>query len=427
MKINNKLNKLNYFYSYSESKSNNLLDAYKNDDDKENQPYEFDIYGVKFVISNDFNPSLVKKCVNQIDELYHYLKNKKLDKVWYGVIYIKPVDFKKINFNTGKAGDVGGNYYYGEDIINIFIDKHSTRINNKAIFLIIHELGHRYWYKILTETQRNAFKSIINIKKEKRFDIFEGKFKNLPIEKDIEVYDSSIISDIENLFSSIDLKIDHIKNILEDAKDGDDRKYGSIAFKINNLVNSIYKEIKELLQNIKDNDISSGIFYKKQPKSRILGNIKDITQKDLGLKPYDIMTPNVRISPDSFYNIPKEEYRLIHPTAEEKIKLIDEKILGLENWKINIKKILQWMYNHLATANYQEKSKPEPVSEYGKSNIEESFAEVFYAYVMNKDMNRDQLDSFKSIINMHETKLSNLNINEIIKLANIFILNIKNK
>lgn len=39
-----------------------------------------------------------------------------------------------------------------------------------------------------------------------------------------------------------------------------------------------------------------------------------------------------------------------------------------------------------------------PVSDYGKSTIEEAFAEVFEHFVNGKDMNRDQLESFRSVL-----------------------------
>ena len=39
-----------------------------------------------------------------------------------------------------------------------------------------------------------------------------------------------------------------------------------------------------------------------------------------------------------------------------------------------------------------------PVSGYGSNNISEAWAEVFSYYVTGKDMNRDQIDSFKAIL-----------------------------
>jgi hypothetical protein len=39
-----------------------------------------------------------------------------------------------------------------------------------------------------------------------------------------------------------------------------------------------------------------------------------------------------------------------------------------------------------------------PVSAYGRNAIEEAFAEVFERFVSGKDMDRDQLESFRSVL-----------------------------
>lgn len=44
-----------------------------------------------------------------------------------------------------------------------------------------------------------------------------------------------------------------------------------------------------------------------------------------------------------------------------------------------------------------------PVSRYGLSNDEEAFAEVFAHYVLERDMNRDQLESFRSVLSAART------------------------
>ena len=45
-----------------------------------------------------------------------------------------------------------------------------------------------------------------------------------------------------------------------------------------------------------------------------------------------------------------------------------------------------------------------PVSDYGRNAIEEAFAEVFERYVSGKDMNRDQLESFRSVLASEDEK-----------------------
>jgi hypothetical protein len=46
------------------------------------------------------------------------------------------------------------------------------------------------------------------------------------------------------------------------------------------------------------------------------------------------------------------------------------------------------------------------VSSYGWSNTDEAWAEVFAHYVLDMDMTRDQVDSFKSVFKMASTPLA---------------------
>jgi hypothetical protein len=39
-----------------------------------------------------------------------------------------------------------------------------------------------------------------------------------------------------------------------------------------------------------------------------------------------------------------------------------------------------------------------PVSNYGKSSIEEAFAEAFLHYVYDRDMDQDQIESFRTVL-----------------------------
>jgi hypothetical protein len=49
-----------------------------------------------------------------------------------------------------------------------------------------------------------------------------------------------------------------------------------------------------------------------------------------------------------------------------------------------------------------------PVSEYGKSNIGEAFAEVFAHYVLGADLTRDQLESFRSVLSSEDDVLARI-------------------
>ena len=67
------------------------------------------------------------------------------------------------------------------------------------------------------------------------------------------------------------------------------------------------------------------------------------------------------------------------------------------------------------TENDEDKFTVIPVSTYGRTNIDEAFAEAFMHYVCNKDMTRDQIDSFKAVLKKAESE-----IDELVKMANNF-------
>lgn len=383
----------------------------------------FSMYGMKVVIQDsNITPETVKAYINQIDKAYQYLKAKKLEKAWYGIIFIQPHDPTLKNKNTGRSGELGGSYHFGRDVISL-----STAFPRNSSRLIIHELGHRYWYKSLTQAQREKFKDIIWMEKEKReeYDRSTKKFEwgNFPIQREIEIRDPSILSDIESLFSNIDSEIDKLKVLGEELKfSKNTSEYQSAASKIGQAYFPVKYKIHPVLKNIKDQGVNSGIFHVDEPKAYFRGNLQETTKQQLGITPYQILNPDVSFAPISFVPIGYfSDYSEDRELSEEyRQQKADQFLTGLEEWRTNIKNMLQWLYSKLATTSFEQESKPKPVSDYGKSNISEAFAEAFCHYVLEKDMSRDQIDSFKSVINMYDTKLSNLSLDKLIKLADLY-------
>ena len=88
-----------------------------------------------------------------------------------------------------------------------------------------------------------------------------------------------------------------------------------------------------------------------------------------------------------------------------------------------------WQPYPQSPATMKEESKVEPVSDYGRKDDAEGFAEVFAEYVLgNQDnLNRDQAESFRAVMNLHKKVISN-KIDNLIKFlrrnyyALIFIL-----
>lgn len=107
-----------------------------------------------------------------------------------------------------------------------------------------------------------------------------------------------------------------------------------------------------------------------------------------------------------------EDIVKIYAPSDSNLPLIVAHELGHRYWYRRMKPEQRARFNALVKTNPSEKvrdlpsgptedgiEKPiSPVSEYGWSNIGEAFAMAFEHYIMGKDMNRDQIESFRSVL-----------------------------
>jgi hypothetical protein len=100
--------------------------------------------------SNPRRP-LPKQYIPHLDRAHKMLQKHGLDFLWYGYLFIRCRSCGGEN-PLGKDFGVGGNYTMSTDEINIFEDPdpHNT-------WLMIHELGHRYYFKYMTQADRANF------------------------------------------------------------------------------------------------------------------------------------------------------------------------------------------------------------------------------------------------------------------------------
>lgn len=106
--------------------------------------------------------------------------------------------------------------------------------------------------------------------------------------------------------------------------------------------------------------------------------------------------------------------------------------LGHRYWHRSMRSEQRARFNSLVKTNPSEKSrdypsgpteddveKPvSPVSEYGGSTIEEAFAVAFEHYVMGRDINRDQLESFRSVLASKKVSLAQQVVNRFLNACN---------
>lgn len=126
--------------------------------EKGNRPAfkEFDLYGVKVIVDDRKVEAFhIEDYIKYLDEAYQKLKGKGLTKAWYGEVFIKCETCGGVNYNDG--GGVGGHYHIGPNTISIY----SRPSMRGTAYLVLHELGHRYWFKHMDSAQRARFADLV--------------------------------------------------------------------------------------------------------------------------------------------------------------------------------------------------------------------------------------------------------------------------
>jgi hypothetical protein len=100
------------------------------------------------------DPNFYRGYRKYIQKAMNLMNQKKLGFLWYGVVRVKPVGTYGEN-PRGKQFGVGGWYNQGQDAIYIEMDP-----DEWITKLMVHELGHRYYYKFMSSADRAEFSSL---------------------------------------------------------------------------------------------------------------------------------------------------------------------------------------------------------------------------------------------------------------------------
>ncbi len=306
---------------------------------------EFDLYGMKVVVDDrTVTPQQVNQYVEYLKDAYHRLKAKKLDKAWYGTTFIRCEECGGVNQN-GKDFGVGGHFVIGPDTVSVF-----SRPSTFVTYLMIHELGHRYWFKQMGKAQRDQFTDLVDL---------TGK----DIEPDLLEARESVAARLKYIAATADI---FAKCPVEEVL----AKKSAVTFHMKLLPTSIERVLIAAFKNIELPKAEADSLlqaYNKAvgPATKALAREREILDD---LFPAELQTPEMR---------------------EPYLRSIDQKVDA-------------WVRENDAALNGLSArfrlTRPTPVSRYGKSNIDEAFAEAFAHYVMDKDMTRDQADSFKHVM-----------------------------
>lgn len=135
------------------------------------------------------------------------LRAKGFAKLWYGVFFVTSREFKKLSPEDLAAyKELGyetlesqaGTYHSGEDIVKI------TAPPTGLPRTIIHEMGHRYWYKFMRPGQRARFNDLVKTNPSKKVrDYPSGPTDEEGLEKTVVPVSTYGKSTIEEAFAEV--------------------------------------------------------------------------------------------------------------------------------------------------------------------------------------------------------------------------------
>lgn len=337
---------------------------------------EFDLYGMKVIVDDrSLDPDDIKKYVKYLDAAYNRLKNKGFRSAWYGNVFIQCRDCGGVNPNTG--GGTGGWYEIGRDTVTIF-----ERPGSFLIELMVHELGHRYWFKQMGSAQRAKFEALVKTHTKPR--------PSSPIKV--------------RLFRDEDIK--EPKKALLRAQE-------RASQRLTRVERYDFERMTPLARN---GVVEDGFVFSNDVIDAVLSlNVdKDLGSEVSRLKD-DVYKTRAKLN-EHFENFTlvrpegKEEWlteasQLIDQVVSEALIFVDfasQKHNELAKEKLkNDPATLEWM------ESLEKNPAPvAPVSTYGASNIDEAFAEVFAHYVLEYQITQDQMESFRSVLKTADLALN---------------------
>jgi hypothetical protein len=356
---------------------------------------EFDMYGMKVVIDDStVTPEETKKYVKYIDEAYHRMNAKKLGKAWYGTFYIKCAECGGVNQNTG--GGVGGHYHIGPDTVTCY-----SRPSKFVVELLAHELGHRYWFKQMSQGQRAKFESLVRV-------------RNRPIRPKYtpRLLDEAKLQDGKEKVNAAAKEFEGVlKSLQSDAARA--KKWSGFAERLYPVISKAGQEFEDMhMRGMQAIGVGNG----STPESKSLYNealkAADDVRK-LGWSFEEDLKRNFNRTPEPSGPIADPDKYLL--TAFKKC-VSDWIDVARQAVDLAVASGLTFLDFAFQSENEIEKGRGDrmvkdwddawdndprqvmPVSDYGKSNIDEAWAEAFAHYVLDLDMTRDQLESMRSVL-----------------------------
>lgn len=347
---------------------------------------EFDLYGMKVVV-NDASIGKYEQegYVKYLDEAYHRLKKKKLGRAWYGTVYVECEGCGGVNYNTG--GGTGGLYSIGKDVVKIF-----SRPSKFIVELMVHELGHRYWFKSMTSTQREKFRDLVKVRTRPKPKLQDYAPDYLDTTKTIAAAEARV-QDVLEEPRDVLAKFEKSRKPRMLAVDDFEPLLSEAAMHFNT-------DIFTAVQTRGTPDVSPAARAAWQELLKAVGDafkhLFDVraVEKKLNAYPDGPNDWNAIFKKERSYWV-AEATDLLNVAEAAARAYVSECVLGYNEKQKTFADdaVKQWQQEQDAV------EKPVlPVSDYGESNADEAFAEVFAYYVLDRKMNADQEASFKAVL-----------------------------
>lgn len=139
------------------------------------QPYEkttpvfkeFSFGKMKIVVVDPkTNGSAIERYVKYVDRSKQLIDKRGFSKVWYGVLFLMSGEYKELKdwekADYERAGykdlqSVAGTFHSGRDVVEI-----TAPAEEELVKTVCHELGHRYWFKVMNQEKRARFKQFLD-------------------------------------------------------------------------------------------------------------------------------------------------------------------------------------------------------------------------------------------------------------------------
>ena len=339
---------------------------------------QFDIHGMKVVINDaTITAKQQQEYVKYLDAAYQRMKAKGVARAWYGTVYVECKECGGVNSNDPSLG-VGGHFNIQKDHVKIF-----SRPSSYIVELMAHELGHRYWFKSMSQSQRMKFESLVKVKPKEVYVPSKVDSKDIAAAKDRVISAQGALTK-----ELVDFNKSRLKWYLK-VLDKFAHPVGQAGYTFSDdlisatQIPGAYEDSPQVVA------LRDRLLKETTEVSQFLSRLYDEIQKRVNRYPdgtdWSVAWKEVKAQ---WLN---ESYALIDAAVKTADDLINARVKA-QNDKVDAK------LKENSDAYSKDTRQVAPVSDYGKSNIDEAFAEVFAHYVVGKDMNRDQLESFKEVL-----------------------------